>query len=117
EFKANSDSCWATLHYCILLLTCSAFFLPHLRLIKWTDLQPSAVHPLAHAAISTVGRICGWLWASGAVAIVAVCAGGIFRATKLVQSANDDESATQFLRKTVPELTSAARPVAIRILP
>lgn len=116
EFKASSDSCWATLHVCILALTCCAFFLPHLRLIKWADLQPSAGHPLAHAASSIVGRICGWLWASGAVAIVAVCAGGIFRATKLVQSADDDESVTQSLRKTVPEFTSVARPVGIRIL-
>ncbi|HVT28021.1 MAG TPA: M56 family metallopeptidase [Lacipirellulaceae bacterium] len=115
EFRGSSDTCWAALHVCILALTCGAFFLPHLRLITWADLQPSESSPLADLTFSVAGRICGWIWATGATAIIAVCAGGILRGTRLVRRAATDEGIAQSLCRDLPSLSSA-RPIEIRIV-
>ncbi len=76
---AECDSCWASLHVCLLLLTAAAFFLPHLRLITWADLEPSESHPIAEAVCMVTGRICGWIWLTGAIAMIAVNVGGLLR--------------------------------------
>ena len=113
----SSDLCWATLHVCILVLTCGAFFLPHWRLITWADFQPAAHHPLADTASSIAGRTLTWIWATGAVAFVAVCIGGILRATSLVRRAARDEGMTQSLCQAQPALSAAPQPIEIRVLP
>jgi beta-lactamase regulating signal transducer with metallopeptidase domain len=116
EFRRSSDSCWAAFHVCVLALTCCAFFLPHLRLITWSDLQPSSFHSHAESIVSVAGRIGGWLWAAGAIVIVAVGAAGIMRATRLVRSAVADETMAVSLRRADPTPVSAKEPVEIRIL-
>ncbi len=116
EFRASSDACWATLHISILALTCGAFFLPHFRLITWADLQPSESSPLVDQTISVAGRICGWAWATGAIAIVAVCVGGIIRGVTIIRRAATDETVAQSLYRAMPSLSSAPRPIEIRVL-
>ena len=61
------------------------------------------------------GRICAWTWLSGAVAIVAVCVGGMFRATSLVRRAQVHESIEQFFQRAVPGLAAAQKPIEIRV--
>lgn len=111
----DADTCWASLHICILMLTAAAFFLPHLRLITWSDFKPSASLPAANATCLVAGRICAWTWLLGAVAIVAACIGGMFRATSLVRRARADDNIEQFFRRAVPGLATAPKPIEIRV--
>ncbi|HEX5472766.1 MAG TPA: M56 family metallopeptidase [Lacipirellulaceae bacterium] len=116
EFRDSSDACWAMLHVCILALTCGAFFLPHIRVITWADLQPAESSLLVDQTISMAGRICAWIWATGAVAIIAVCVGGIIRGVRLVRCATIDPLMGRSLCEAWPALSSAPQRIEIRML-
>ena len=109
------DWCWATLHTCILALTVAAFFLPHLRLITWADVYPASNSPTVDAACAVLGRICGWTWISGSLAVVAVCVGGMIRATALVRDAVTAEDLSRRLLESGPALGTVKRPVELRL--
>lgn len=108
------DWCWATLHTCILALTVAAF-LPHLRLITWADVYPASNSPTVDAACAVLGRICGWTWISGSLAVVAVCVGGMIRATALVRDAVTAEDLSRRLLESGPALGTVKRPVELRL--
>ena len=114
--SADSDTCWAAVHVCILLLTVAAFFLPHLRWVTWADLDPGT-NALADAICLATGQLCTWTWLTGALAIVAVCIAGMFRATSLIRRAVVDDSVDDFLRGVVPTLAVSAEPIGIRVSP
>ncbi len=109
RFRGNADACWSALHVCILLLTAGAFLLPHLRFITWADLQPSEGHPNIDATTSAAGRICLWVWLSGSATILAVCIGGMLRATSLVRCAEIDAGIGEIVQDELAELSSPAR--------
>jgi len=112
---SDADCCWATLHACILALTAAAFLLPHLRLITWADLDPASNRIALYTALSLASRICGWIWLSGAAAIIAVCIGGIFRANFHVRAAAVDTGLERRLLELVPSLAALKRPIEIRV--
>ncbi len=113
--RAASDWCWAALHLCIICLTAAAFLVPHLRLVTWSDVHPAPNPPLINAAFSIFGRFCAWVWMTGALAILAVCIGGMIRATLLVRLAEVDDELKQRLLQSVPELSSVTKSIEIRV--
>jgi bla regulator protein blaR1 len=110
--QSDADCCWATLHASILVLTAAAFLLPHLRLITWADLDPASTRTAISSVLSLVGRICGWMWLTGAAAIVAVCIGGILRANSSIRVATVDDQLKQHLLDLLP---AHAEPIEIRV--
>jgi beta-lactamase regulating signal transducer with metallopeptidase domain len=116
DVRAGADWCWAMLHVCILALTMAAFFLPHLRLITWADLYPASTSATVDGACAVLGRICGWTWLTGSLAVLAVCVGGMFRATALVRGAVLDEHLRRRILQTEPALNSRRDGVELRLL-
>ncbi len=114
---ATCDWCWAALHLCIIALTAAAFLLPHLRLVTWSDVHPAPNSPLTNAVFTIAGRICVWFWLSGVLAILAVCVGGMIRASLLIRQAACDEELKQCLHESVPELGTMKKPIEIRVSP
>jgi bla regulator protein BlaR1 len=114
---ADTDTCWAAVHICILLLTVAAFFLPHLRWITWADLDQDGANSLTDVLCSTAGRFCTWAWLTGTAVIIAVCIAGMFRATSLIWRSVVDDNIEDFLRGVVPTLASSTAPIGIRISP
>jgi bla regulator protein blaR1 len=106
---ADADACWSALHVCILLLTAAAFFLPHVRLITWADIEPNEGHPIADSAVSIIGQTCAWLWVSGTTLFLAICVGGMFRATSLVRKARIDARIAQIGSEDLTGEPSLAR--------
>jgi beta-lactamase regulating signal transducer with metallopeptidase domain len=116
DVRSGIDWCWATLHVCILALTVAAFLLPHLRLITWADLYPASNSLTVDGVFAVLGRICGWTWLSGSLAVLAVSVGGMFRATALVRNAVADEDLSHHLLQSVPMLNSTNGSVEIRLV-
>ncbi len=110
----NADSCWAVLHFCILLITAAAFFLPHLRLTVWADLHPTENYP-AGSALQTLGSVIGWTWATGATFIVLAGIVGMIKASAIVRDSKTNDGLRERMLNTVPALATASRRIDIRL--
>jgi beta-lactamase regulating signal transducer with metallopeptidase domain len=104
------------LHACILALTAAAFLLPHLRLITWSELDPAPHRPAMLSALSLAGRICGWIWLSGALAMLVLCTGGIVRAIFHIRAAVADDGLKKRLHDFAPS-SAANESIEIRVSP
>ena len=110
----NADSCWAVLHFCIVMITAAAFFLPHLRLAVWADLHPTENYP-AGSALQILGSVIGWTWATGAIVIVLAGVFGIVKASAIVRDSKTNEGLRERLLDSVPALAAASRRIDIRL--
>ncbi len=115
RFGVDADTCWSTLHVCILLLTAAAFLLPHMRLITWADIQPSEGHPALDAAAFIIGRVCTWVWLFGTITVLGLCIAGMLRATSLVRRAAIDEQIGQINQGDLAEEASSLARVETRV--
>lgn len=110
----NNDFCWAALHVCILLVTGSAFLLPHLRLTTWADLHPAANYPANATTLPMAASLCSWFWASGAAFILMAGIAGIIKAVTIVSRAASDEQMRRRVLASVPTLESAFSDIELR---
>ncbi len=111
----NTDSCWAVLHLCILLVTAAAFSLPHLRLTVWADLYPTQNYPAGGSTLQTLGYVIGWTWAMGAIVVLFAGVAGMIKASAIVRSSERSERLRERLVGVVPALATASRPIDIRL--
>jgi bla regulator protein blaR1 len=110
----NADSCWAVLHFCILMITAAAFFLPHLRLTVWADLHPTENYPTG-SALQILGSVIGWTWATGAIVVVLAGIVGMIKASAIVRDSKTNEGLRERLLDSVPALAAASRRIDIRL--
>lgn len=113
--RSNTDRCWAALHISILVVTTAAFFLPHLRLATWADLNPESTYPAGRTILQIVGTSCGWIWAVGAMTVFVVGAVGTIRATVILRKAIADNGLRDRLLNAVPDLAATSSPIDIRL--
>jgi bla regulator protein blaR1 len=88
---ANEDTCWASLHVCILLLTIAAFLFPHVRLVTWSDLD-SSIHGDFDTVCVMCGRVVVLIWFAGTALRLIVNSAGVIRVTSFVRRAKRDET-------------------------
>ena len=110
----NTDSCWAVLHFCILMITAAAFFLPHLRLTVWADLHPTENYPTG-SALQILGSVIGCAWATGAIVVVLAGVVGMIKASAIVRDSKTNEGLRERLLDSVPALAAASRRIDIRL--
>lgn len=110
----NADSRWAVLHFCILLITAAAFFLPHLRLTVWADPYRTENYP-TNSTLQILGSIIGWTWGTGAIAVILAGIAGMIKASAIVRDSKPNEGLRERLLDSVPALAAASRWIDVRL--
>jgi bla regulator protein blaR1 len=111
----GSDKTWKLLHAFILLMTVAAVVFPHLRPVTLADFDLGQRLPAWHATCNTIGRICFWIWLTGALAMTVALVGGIWKAAYLVRHTEASADLTSLASQVFDGKQRPAKPIEVRV--